>query len=130
MWELVPNTKVPEIKVNPLLAKSATSPKVATSDCCLFINNRKCIAAAVSKDPKAIKELLADTASISNPFQSYSVNFNINMLKIVVYNRDLESFKLVIDYLTKQNSSNGEKPRVKLPQIALTKQGTGFQNRY
>ena len=62
----------------------------------------------------------ADTANISNPFQRYSIGCKFDVISAVVKNKDFDSFKLIIDYLA------NEKPkRVGLPQIALTKIGTG-----
>lgn len=105
MWELNPTNAVPVIRSNPYFAKSAGNAiKNPTKGCCLFCNNREVIQAAAHKDTKALKALLADTANISNPFQKYGVDCDLTCLKAVVENRDFDSFKLLVDHLTKVRS--------------------------
>lgn len=129
MWELVPTTSVTQIKTNPLLTK-VPSARLSNpnADCCIFCNNRAVMQAAVYKDLGALKTLLADYANISNPLQKFGIDCCENLLRVVVKQRDFESFKLVIDYMTK--NKQGEISRVKLPQVALTKKSTGQQNTY
>jgi len=73
---------------------------------------------------------MADSTNISNPFQKYAVDCDLNLLKSVVLAKDFEAFKMAINYLTKLRDNPSVRTRVKLPQIALTKIGTGQQNRY
>ena len=105
MWELVPTTAVHAIKTNPYFVKAGSAARQnPIKGCCLFCSNREVIQAATHKDTKALKALLADTANISNPFQKFGVDCDLTCLKAVIENRDFESFKILIDYLTKARS--------------------------
>ena len=69
MWELVPTTSVPQIKTNPFLTKSTGKDLInPTSNSSIFCNNRSVLQAAIQRDSKKLKALLADYANISNPF--------------------------------------------------------------
>ena len=112
MWELVPTTSVSAIKTNPFLTK-AVKRENPTQNCCLFCNNRSVLQAAIYKDYGALKAYLADHGNINNPFQKFGIDCNENLLRTVVKQKDFDSFKLVIDYLTKNRRE--AVARVKLP---------------
>jgi hypothetical protein len=72
--------------------------------------------------------VLADTANVSNPFQRYSISSNYNLLEAIVKSKNLEMFKVIINYLLAEKNHENPIKRVKMPKVALAKQSTGEQN--
>ena len=99
IWELNPNPKIKALSQNSLLQKVSGSRIFENSGCCIFCNNREPVQAACYGDAKSLKDMVYDMKNISNPFQNFAIDCPVNIINIVVKNKDFESFKMIIDFI-------------------------------
>ena len=95
----MPNKKIEAIDVNPILSNISTSTKLQEfplEGVGKYTDNLKFIYLFNQKHKQARNELekmISDHKTFTDPFQQYSIDYDINILKLALKENDVELYK-------------------------------------